>query len=209
MTNVLNHTGVHFGEKASKSKKGEVKRTREQVFNDLKTFAETHNGDTLTVSAWNLMGLVKDITRAKTHFLLLTLRRTTSSNPRTLYSLIGATELPLSFLEEIYADRGLVQDSRPVSPKAILAGHDETAKQNGGIGAVLVMSVELPPGDDRSPESALKEMSVHMFHPLSLFKTHRKTLSSLPRLPRDYYIKCLKNALDGYAYSSKLAPSPV
>jgi hypothetical protein len=104
------------------------------------------------------MDLVNDITRAKTHFLLLTLRRTTSTNPRTLYSLIEATELPLSFLEEIFSDRGLVQDLSPVSPKAMLAAQEETAKHNGAIGAVLVMSIELPHGDNRSPQNALKEV---------------------------------------------------
>ena len=76
--------------------------------------------DTLTVSAWRLLELTKDISRARTHFLILTLRRTASSNPRALYSLVDAEVLPWSVLEAAYANRVNVSDLSPLSPKLML-----------------------------------------------------------------------------------------
>lgn len=121
-------------------------------------FLRLNHRDTLTVSAWHLLDLAKDITRAKTHFLLLTLRRSASSNPRALYSLIEASVLPLSVLEEAFSGHGHFEDSSPVSPKAMLAMDEERRKRDGALGSVMVMSIELPPGDNRSPQSALKNV---------------------------------------------------
>ena len=114
--------------------------------------------DTLTVSAWHLLELTKDISRARTHFLARTLRRTASSNPRTLYSLIDAEALPFSMLEAVYANRVQLSDSSPVSPKAMLEQDEVERKREGGIGSVMVVSIELPKGDNRSTRDALTQV---------------------------------------------------
>jgi hypothetical protein len=117
--------------------------------------------DLLTVSAWNLLGLTTDITRAKTHFLLLTLRRTSSSNPRTFYSLIDVAAIPLSALERAYASRVTLAETR-VSPMASLAEDEQRRKRDGALGSVMVVSVELPEGDNRSPHEALDTVCTHI-----------------------------------------------
>lgn len=209
MDNGLKYTGVYVGEKAPKSKKGEIKRTRGHILSDLKVYAQSHNGDTLTVSAWRLLELTKDISRARTHFLILTLRRTASSNPRALYSLVDAEVLPWSVLEAAYANRVNVSDLSPLSPKLMLEKDEEERKRDGGIGSVMVISLELPKGDNRPPHNALTELSVHFLLPLGLFKVHRDILSRLPPLPKEYYMKCLKNSLDGGAYTMTFQPYPL
>lgn len=114
--------------------------------------------DTLTVSAWNLLELTRDITRAKTHFLALTLRRTESSDPRTLYSLVDAEVLQWSVLETAFANRANFSDLSPVSVKEMLENDEAERKREGGLGSVLVMSMELPKGDNRPPHKALVEV---------------------------------------------------
>ena len=118
--------------------------------------------DTLTVSAWRLLELTKDISRARTHFLILTLRRTASSNPRALYSLVDAEVLPWSVLEAAYANRVNVSDLSPLSPKLMLEKDEEERKRDGGLGSVMVISLELPKGDNRPPHNALTEVSSHI-----------------------------------------------
>jgi hypothetical protein len=231
------------------------------MLSDLQVYALTHNGyllsshhylypylhsnfrDTLTISAWHMLDLTRDITRAKTHFLLLTLRRTASSDPRALYSLIDVAVLPLSVLEDSYSHLGRLGDESPVSPTAMLAENEKERQREGALGSVMVMSIELPKGDSRSPQDALKEVdrvpkfikhlilliywqvSVHILQPLGLFEVHKESLSRLvsvrlmpcanqkkfanhvqPPFPRDLRIKCLKNALDGGAYSMRFQP---
>ena len=110
------------------------------------------------MSAWHLLELTKDITRARTHFLILTLRRTASSNPRTLFSLVDAEVLPWSVLEAAYANRANALDLSPASPKAMLAMDEEGRKRDGALGSVMVVSVELPKGDNRPPRDALTEV---------------------------------------------------
>lgn len=107
------------------------------------------------------MGLVKDISRAKTHFMAVTLRRTPSHNPRTFYTLIDYEIIPLSWIEEAWSNRVSVVDERtPFSPKTILTRDaDERMRNDGALGSVLVISFELPPGDDRSPREAVKNVS--------------------------------------------------
>ena len=81
------------------------------------------------MSAWNLLGLIRDITRAKIHFVALTLRRTESSDPRALYSLVDPPWKP----------------------------HLQTVGRRGNVkeASVLVTSMESPKGDNRPPHKAL------------------------------------------------------
>lgn len=105
------------------------------------------------------MGLVKDMSRAQTHFMAVTLRRTASHNPRTFYTLVDYEIIPFSWIEEAWANRVSALDESPCSPQAILARDAAERKKNdGALGSVLVISLELPPGDDRSPREALKNV---------------------------------------------------
>lgn len=116
-------------------------------------------GDTLTFSAWHLMGLVKDISRAETHLLAITLRRTASHNPRTFYSLIAYEIIPFSWIEEAWKGRTTLADpSISITPKAVLERDKIERKDDGTLGSVLVMSCELPPGNNQSPREALRSV---------------------------------------------------
>jgi len=110
------------------------------------------------VSAWNLLELTQDITRAQTHILALTLRRTDSSNPRTYYDLVEVEVLPMTLLDSIYFHRGDLS-MNPVSPRMALEQDAERRKHDDSLGSVMVMSVELPKGDNRQPRDALIEVS--------------------------------------------------
>lgn len=116
--------------------------------------------DTLTLSAWNLIDLVKDISRARTHFLTLTLRRTESSNPRTMYTLVDAEVIPWTFLDELYANRANFADLSAVYPRKTLEADAEGRKADGALGSVMVVSIELPKGDNRSPRDALTSVRI-------------------------------------------------
>lgn len=117
--------------------------------------------DTLTVSAWNLLELTQDITRAQEHILALTLRRTDSSNPRTYYDLVEVDVLPMTLLDSIYSNRGDL-DMNPVSPRLVLKQDAERRKPEGALGSVMVMSIELPKGENRPLRDALSEVSISM-----------------------------------------------
>jgi len=173
--------------------------------NDLYAWANTHNGDTLTVSAWNLLELAQDITRAQTHILALTLRRTESSNPRTYYDLVEVEVLPMTLLDSIYSNRSDL-NMNPVSPRLMLKQDVERRKHDGGLGSVMVMSIELPKGENRPLRDALSEMNINIMQPLGLFNVHKNSIGRLPRLPKTLYIKCLENSLKGGAYSMKFQP---
>jgi hypothetical protein len=141
--------------------------------------------------------------RAKTHFLLVTLHRSSSVNPRTIYSLVDAVVLPLSLLEDTFSIFGNFEDSSPVSVKSMLAKDEERRKRDGALGSVMVMSIELPKGDNRSPCDALKkvfrflffmnfpskhpakqlilsmsrQLPLHILQPLGLFQVHKVSIS--------------------------------
>ncbi|KAG6849032.1 hypothetical protein H0H93_011877 [Arthromyces matolae] len=158
----LNSTGVYMGQSAPKVKKGTISRTRRDILQDLATCANEHNGDTFTVSAWNLLGLIKDISRAKTHILALTLRRTTSMNPRTLYDLVDAEVIPMTVMDELYADRRSMVDSSPFSIREMLESDALRREPHGALGSVMVITTELPRGDDSSPRQALTNVSTFL-----------------------------------------------
>ncbi|KAI0062450.1 ALDH-like protein [Artomyces pyxidatus] len=151
----------------------------------------------------------RNIDRAKTHFLAVTLRRTESSDPRTLYSLVDAEVIPLSFLEEAWSTRANMRDLIPMSPRAILENDADQRRRDGGLGSVMVMSMELPKGDDRPPRDALTQINVHILQPLGVYNVHKTALSRLRSFSRDMAMKCLKNSLDGGAYSLTFQPRPL
>jgi len=123
------------------------------------------------VSAWHLLELTKDISRAKTHCLVLTLRHTDSPNPRAIYSLIDAEVLPLSTLEATYENRtNFLSELSQVSPKEMLARDEEERKRAGGLGSVMVMSIELPKGDNQPPRNAMNEVHSPVFLKFNLLK---------------------------------------
>lgn len=66
--------------------------------------------------------------------------------------------LPWSVLEAAYANRANASDLSPASPKAMLAMDEEGRKRDGALGSVMVVSVELPKGDNRPPRDALTEV---------------------------------------------------
>ncbi|KAF8055855.1 hypothetical protein FPV67DRAFT_720588 [Lyophyllum atratum] len=208
MEKSCNYTGLYINEeRAPKVKKGEPKRTRGDVLRDLSMFAKSHNGDTLTFAAWHFLGLVRDISRAETHFLAVTVRRTASSNPRTYYSFADAEVLPWSALEAVYANRMSFADSSPAAPRAMFRRDAEQRKRNdGALGSVMVISIELPKGENMPPREALKELVIHTMQPLGLFKEHKACFSRYPTLPREIHLKCMQNCLKGGKYDPAFYP---
>ncbi|KAI0062436.1 hypothetical protein BV25DRAFT_1825427, partial [Artomyces pyxidatus] len=124
----------------------------------------------------------------------MTLRRTKSSNPRSMYWLLGAEVLPLQALKDAFAKRSNLFEG-PTDPVMM---HEKDVRENlakGGLGSALVMSTELPPGDDRPPHEAIKDvrrqlsnrfhesilkmctlqMAVYMCQPLGLYE-HSKAI---------------------------------
>jgi len=172
------------------------------------------SSDAFTVVCWQAMNLVRDITKAKTHFFAVTLlRNRTSTNPRAMYSLIDADVLPLGILEKKYSSTVAAHDGseQPFSPLDILAASAKDFEKDGELGAVMVISVELGPGEKKSVEQAVSDTSCSTFQPLGLFNVHKNTMSSMPPgfFKREVWKACLKNALDGYAYAITRQPSPV
>ena len=48
--------------------------------------------------------------------------------------------------------------STPVSPKATLEEDEAERKREGALGSVMVVSIELPKGDNRPPRDALTQV---------------------------------------------------
>lgn len=61
-------------------------------------------------------------------------------------------------MDEIFANRANFTDLSSASPRALLAMHEASGKHDGTLGSVMVMSIELPEGDNRPPRDALKEV---------------------------------------------------
>ncbi|KAF9270005.1 hypothetical protein L218DRAFT_982691 [Marasmius fiardii PR-910] len=186
--NALNYKGTIFGEKAPKGKGKRGKRTRGEIINDLSQCANQHNGDTFTVVCWQAMDLTKNISKARTHFLALALKRNLeSSDPSHPDPEIGQSINPMSLLER---DR-------------------QQRIRDGYLGSVLVVSVELAENElDKTPEQAVIETACPTFQPLGLIQVHQRSFQRLPSLPKAIWKLCLKNALDGYAYAMNVQPRP-
>ena len=108
-----------------------------------------------------MLELTQDITRAQTHILALALRRTDSSNPRTYYDLVEVEVLPMTLSDSVYSNRGDL-NMNPVSPRLVLEKDAERRKSDGCLGSVMVMSVELPKGDNRPLRDAFSQVSAAM-----------------------------------------------
>jgi len=177
-------------------------RTRGQVLQDLTAWAEIHNGDTLTVTAWQALGLLGDIEARKSKVLVLGLCRTKSRDPKTYYTLKETCVVPMADLKSIYKNCRSVQGSVMHNPSRILKEQEKTRQAaDGAIGAVLVMSVEQAEDDERSVLAALSQMSTMTFQPLGVFEEHRTSFSRMGQLPEVLWKACLINVLRGGLYA--------
>ena len=67
----------------------------------------------------------------------------------------------MTLLDSIYSNRGDL-DMNPVSPRLVLKQDAERRKPEGALGSVMVMSIELPKGENRPLRDALSEVSISM-----------------------------------------------
>ncbi|KAE9399096.1 hypothetical protein BT96DRAFT_994216 [Gymnopus androsaceus JB14] len=214
--NALNYKGTSIGVKPPKGKARRNLRTRGEILQDLSRSANQHNGDTYTVVCWQAIDLARNMSKAKTHFFAITLKRNiASSDPLTLYSLVDADVLPFSILDKKYEHAAVVHPDpeighvQGVNPASILRDNEQERIRNGGLGAVLLMAVELAEDElHKTPEQAVIDTSCPTFQPLGLFKAHRDSIGRLPPMPKQIWRVCLKNALDGNAYAMTVQPRP-
>ncbi|KAF7317441.1 MYND-type domain-containing protein [Mycena chlorophos] len=83
------------------------------LFRDLYITAHTYGHFAFAESAYFGLDLDKDINRASTHFLAITLSRNPgATNPRTLHAFVDSAVLPLSALEARADGAALVADFR-------------------------------------------------------------------------------------------------
>ncbi|KAI0041117.1 hypothetical protein FA95DRAFT_1565725 [Auriscalpium vulgare] len=175
-------------------------RNRVQMMQDLTPWAQSHNGDTFTVAVWQALDLLNRIERRLTHVLALTVRRTQSTEPRKFYSLIDAEAVPIELITERFGD----------TPEKTIKRTDVQQRAAGNLGAVMVMTFELLPGDNRPLREVISPMTCFTLQPLNLFDETRRSLfrltmamASAPGLPEQAWKLCVKNALDGGAYHFK------
>ncbi|TRM61262.1 hypothetical protein BD626DRAFT_570918 [Schizophyllum amplum] len=170
-----------------------------------------HNGDTNTVCAWLALDLVHNFGRAKTHFLAITLRRNVGSrNPRAMYRLVDADVLPLSILQETFENRWRLDATYPISPLLALE-HDARGRiaNDGALGSVLVLSVEIQEDENKTVEEAVRTTLIPMYTPLGLFKVHKQKFSTFPLnqlIAKNLWMKCLENGLNGGTFSLTYHP---
>ncbi|KAJ6612183.1 hypothetical protein B0H10DRAFT_2223322 [Mycena sp. CBHHK59/15] len=162
-------------------------RTMGQVLHDLQAWAQVHNGDTLTVTAWQALGLLHDIAARKSKVLVLGLCRTPSDTPKTYYTLKEAAVVPVADLKRIFKGRSQ-------HPGRILKEHEQIRLADGALGAMLVIGVEQAESDSRTVVEAINEISTMSFNPLGVFEMHR-ALPRLGQLPEAMWKACLANAL--------------
>ncbi|KAJ7643535.1 hypothetical protein FB45DRAFT_895360 [Roridomyces roridus] len=171
-------------------------RTTWQVLQDLSAWAQIHNGDTLTVTAWQALGLLTDINARKSKVLVLSLRRTQSTDPKTYHTLKEACVVPLSELKAIFANRSPMN-----SPSRMLRDDEKKRQEDGGIGSVMVVSIEMEDDDQRPVMTALSQISTMTFQPLGVFNVHQTSLSRVGQLPERLWKACLANSLRGGVYA--------
>lgn len=121
--------------------------------------------DTLTVTAWHALELLRDFDRRRTHFLALTLRLRPGNPPRTLYSLIDCEVLPRALIDEKHENpQGILRGDFTKAATGALALWDQQERDrvryHGALGACIVVSMELPEGDERGVKQAFMEASI-------------------------------------------------
>ena len=75
----------------------------------------------------------------------------------------------MTLLDSIYSNRGDL-DMNPVSPRLVLKQDAERRKPEGALGSVMVMSIELPKGENRPLRDALSEVSISMLQFLCILR---------------------------------------
>ncbi|KAJ6562756.1 hypothetical protein DFH09DRAFT_1315829 [Mycena vulgaris] len=175
-------------------------RTMGQVLKDLGAWAREHNGDTLTVVAWQALGLFSDIEARKSKVLLLGLCRTPSTTPRTYYTLKEVCVVPVADLKRIFKKRG------PQNPARMLKEEEKVRQADGAIGAVLVMSVEQTEDDSRSVLEAVSQISTMTFQALGVFEEHRISFQRLGQLPEPVWKACFVKGLCGGTFTIPFIP---
>ncbi|KAJ6500875.1 hypothetical protein C8R45DRAFT_82773 [Mycena sanguinolenta] len=171
-----------------------------EVFRDLKAWAEVYNGDCLTVVAWHALGLLQDIEARKSKILLLGLRRTSSEDPKTFYTLKDVCVVPLVDAKRIFKNHS-------PNPLRILRDNDTERQKDGAIGAMLVVSLEQAADDNRPAVEVLGKTTSTIFQPLGVFETHRTTFQSIGQFPEPVWKTCLSNCLRGGAFSLTFRPA--
>ncbi|KAJ6609414.1 hypothetical protein B0H10DRAFT_1954622 [Mycena sp. CBHHK59/15] len=171
--------------------------------------ADTEFRDTLTVTAWQALGLLHDIAARKSKVLVLGLCRTPSDTPKTYYTLKEAAVVPVADLKRIFKGRSQ-------HPGRILKEHEQIRLADGALGAMLVIGVEQAESDSRTVVEAINEVNLFFllpfspiqgssfhhqistmsFNPLGVFEMHR-ALPRLGQLPEAMWKACLANALLG------------
>ena len=67
----------------------------------------------------------------------------------------------MALLDSIFYNRGDL-NMNPVSPRLVLKQDAERRKKDDSLGSVMVMSIELPKGENRPLRDALSEVSIPM-----------------------------------------------
>jgi hypothetical protein len=111
------------------------------------------------------MDLVHNINKARTHFFAVALRRDPEpTTVRTYYSLFDAAVLPMTILEDKFHFSGDAFSEQPRNPlDDIRADRERRIREDGALGNVLVMSLELNPGEDKTVEQAVTDVSSSFF----------------------------------------------
>ncbi|KAJ7184657.1 hypothetical protein C8R46DRAFT_938641 [Mycena filopes] len=165
-------------------------RSMGKVLQDLGAWAEAHNGLTLTVVAWQALGLLGDIEARKSKVLILGLCRTTSTTPKMYYTLKDAHVASVAELKQRFKHHSS-------NPGRILREQEQIRQADGAIGAMLVMSVEQTEDDPRSVMQALGEISTMTFQPLGVCEEHRTSFQRIGQLRETVWKASLGNALRG------------
>nr|GAT48799.1 predicted protein [Mycena chlorophos] len=216
--NAADDTSTTFGKKGKMKKGRENLRSRGDIVRDLNATSLEHNENIFSIVVWHAFDLFHHLDRARENFLALTLtRKFDDPNPRSWYTLVDAMVLPLSILDEKCdaAQMALLappDDPNPVmfSPRKILRDNEADYQRRGAVGACLMMLIEVGKKEKaRGVEQVVRETSCFTFQPLGIWESTKQMLSVLPPtiMSQEHIWKaCLRNGMDGYAYSPTRAP---
>ncbi|KAJ7825284.1 hypothetical protein B0H14DRAFT_2820943, partial [Mycena olivaceomarginata] len=175
-------------------------RTVGQALQDIGAWAQVHNGSvcvahgSLDGGGVACPGPLGDIEARKSNILVLGLCRTSSSDPKTYYTLKDVGILPVADAKRIF--KGRLQH-----PSRILKDAEKQRQADGAIGAMLVISVEQAGNDNRTVLEAVSQSTTCAYQPLGVFEVHRTSLSRVGQLPEAMWKACLANVLRGGLWS--------